>query len=70
MARRTISNIYSVGQRVSMDGLEGCIVEIFPTSVIIETDHGRANIPARLFDEKLSIALEGKGSSNEEGSNA
>lgn len=58
MAGRAITNIYSVGQRVRVDELEGVIVEITSTSVIIETKQGRANIPAVLFDEKYSIALE------------
>lgn len=51
--------IYEVGQRVRVAGFEGRIVEVTPTAVLIETDEGRAAVPAAIFSEQASLLLAG-----------
>jgi small-conductance mechanosensitive channel len=51
---------YCVGQRIRVAGYEGHILEITPTTVILETAEGRATLPARLFQEDPSVALMGE----------
>jgi len=50
---------YRVGQRIRLAGHEGPILEITPTTVILETSQGRTTLPARFFQEQPSIALMG-----------
>ena len=50
---------YRVGQRIRLAGYEGLILEITPTTVILETPQGRTTLPARLFQEQPSVALMG-----------
>ena len=45
------------GVRVKLGEVEGEIIEITPTNVVVETDEGRAFIPARMFSEKVSVLL-------------
>jgi hypothetical protein len=45
------------GVRVKLAETEGEIIEITPTNVVIETDEGRAFIPARMFSEQVSVLL-------------
>lgn len=45
------------GVRVKVSEVEGEIIEITPTNVVIETDEGRAFIPARMFSEQVSVLL-------------
>ena len=65
-ARTTVANIlaahylqktYKVGHRVEIGELQGEIVQISPTAVILETATGRATVPAQLFGEVVSILL-------------
>lgn len=42
------------GVRVRVGEIEGEIIEITPTNVVLETDEGRAFIPARMFSEQVS----------------
>ncbi len=65
-ARTAVSNIlagyylvrtYRVGQRVRIGEVEGRIVEISPTSVLIRTPQGHALVPAREFSERVSLLL-------------
>jgi small-conductance mechanosensitive channel len=67
-ARTSVSNIlashylkrmYKEGHNVRIDGLEGRIERITPVSVILATPEGRACIPAKQFDERVSVLVEG-----------
>jgi len=67
-ARTSVSNIlashylvktYQVGHRVRIDDLEGRILEITPTAVIIESSDGRVVVPAKDFSEKVSTLIAG-----------
>lgn len=65
-ARTAVSNIlashylqrtYREGHTVRIDGMEGKITRITPVSVILETQEGRASVPAKQFDEMISVLL-------------
>ena len=65
-ARTAVSNIlagyylvrsYRVGQRVRIGEIEGRIVEITPTSVLVRTAQGHALVPAKEFSEHVSLLL-------------
>lgn len=72
-ARTSVSNIlasyylqktYKAGQRVKIGDTEGEIIQITPTAVILETSSGQVHIPAKQFNEMISILL-AEDSSNE-----
>jgi len=52
-----VRRVYRQGQRVRIAGLEGEILEITPTAVVIDTPLGRAMIPATKFNQESSILL-------------
>ena len=65
-ARTTVNNIlashylqktYTVGHDVRVGDFTGEIVEITPTSVILEAEEGRVLVPARMFSELVSILI-------------
>jgi small-conductance mechanosensitive channel len=58
IAINQLKRIYGKGQRVKIDGIEGRIVEFIKSAVILDTDTGRAMIPARTFQERASILLD------------
>ncbi len=45
------------GVRVRVGEIEGEIIEITPTNVVLETDDGRAFIPARTFSEQVTLLV-------------
>lgn len=45
------------GLRVRVGEVEGDILEINPTNVVLETDSGRAFIPARMFADQVTVLL-------------
>jgi hypothetical protein len=66
-AGSTVSNIissryvrrnYQVGQQIRIQDLEGKILEILPTGIVLETKTGKTFIPAKLFDQEASILLD------------
>ena len=65
-AKTSVSNIlashylvdtFNVGHRIRIGDVEGKILEITPTSVIIDTDQGRTVIPASRFSEQVATLL-------------
>lgn len=65
-ARTAVSNIlasyyllrtYRVGQRVRIGELEGRIVEITSTAVLLRTPDGQALVPAKDFGERVSLLI-------------
>ncbi|WP_420468687.1 mechanosensitive ion channel family protein [Panacagrimonas sp.] len=51
---------FQPGVRVRVGDIEGEILEITPTNVVVETDEGRAHIPARRFAEDVAVLLTGE----------
>lgn len=65
-ARQLVSNLiaadslrrhFGVGQRARIDGIEGEIVELTSTSVVIATAEGRAIVPASRFAEQCAVLV-------------
>lgn len=48
---------FQPGVRVRLGEVQGEILEITPTSVVVETDEGRAHVPSRLFGEQVSVLV-------------
>ncbi|HEY6079049.1 MAG TPA: mechanosensitive ion channel domain-containing protein [Polyangiaceae bacterium] len=57
-----VHRLYQVGQVVRVDGIEGRIVRITETSVILETSEGDVSVPARTFAESRSTLIVRRGS--------
>ena len=55
IAAHYVRRNYRVGQRVAVGAFEGEILEITSSAVVLDTEQGRATVPARLFDEQTSI---------------
>ena len=58
ISARYVRKTYQVGQRISINDIEGEILELSPTGVVLDTDTGRTFVPAKLFDEEASILLD------------
>ena len=43
-----------IGEQMLMDGVEGKIVEVTQTCIVLDTDYGRSVIPAKIFQEQIS----------------
>ena len=43
-----------IGEQMHMGGVEGSVVDVTQTSIVIETEMGRTIIPAKLFQEQIS----------------
>jgi len=43
-----------IGERMRLDDVEGSIVEVTQTSIVLDTEDGRAVVPAKLFHEYIS----------------
>jgi Small-conductance mechanosensitive channel len=63
---QTMRKLYQIGQLVKIGDVEGYLLEITPTSVVLDTEKGRAAVPAKLFHEQVSHIItesqEGSGS--------
>ena len=57
-----VHRLYQVGQVVRIDGVEGRIVRITETSVILECAEGDVSIPARTFSDARSTLVVRRGS--------
>ena len=49
-----------MGQRVAVGSFEGEILEITRTAVILDAEAGRTLVPARLFNENVSVLVDGE----------
>ncbi|MBC8209976.1 MAG: mechanosensitive ion channel [Gammaproteobacteria bacterium] len=61
IAANQMRHIYQTGDRVRIGDVEGLVLEISVSRVIIETEDGSVDVPAKLFDEQISVIVE-KGS--------
>ncbi len=43
-----------IGEHLKIDGYEGEILEVTQTAVVLDTEYGRAVIPSKLFQERVS----------------
>lgn len=65
-ARTTVGNIiagqyvrktYARGQRIRIEGIEGVILEIASTAVVLEASEGRVTIPSSRFEAAITTVL-------------
>lgn len=61
IAANQLRQIYQIGDLVRVGDIEGRIVDIMVSRVIIESDSGSVDIPAKIFDEQVTTIIE-KGS--------
>lgn len=52
-----LRHTYSVGQKIRVAGLEGKILDLTSTSVVLDTAEGRASLPAKVFNEEVIVVL-------------
>jgi len=55
---QTIRNHYQLGQLIRIGDIEGYLLEVRPTIIVLDTERGRAAIPAKLFHEQVSQSIE------------
>jgi hypothetical protein len=60
IAARYVSSLLQIGQVIRVDGVQGPVVELTPTAVVVETDEGRVSVPASRFHE-VSTSLISQG---------
>lgn len=69
-ARTAVSNIiavhylrqiYRVGQTIRIGGVQGKIVEITPTAVLVDSAEGQMLIPGKQFSEAVSVLIKAGG---------
>lgn len=58
IAANQLRSIYQVGDKVRVGDIEGRILDITVSRLIIETEAGSADVPAKLFDEQVTIVTE------------
>lgn len=61
IAANQLRELYQVGDRIRINDIEGRVMDITVTRVVIETETGSVDVPAKLFDEQVSTIVE-KGS--------
>lgn len=54
IAGHQLRQFYQIGDRLRIGGMEGTIVELSSTKVILSTAKGRVIIPAKLFEEAVA----------------
>jgi hypothetical protein len=58
IAANQLRPIYQVGDKVRVGDIEGRIIEITISRLIIETETGIVDVPAKLFDEQITAITE------------
>ena len=61
IAAHYVRRSYHAGQRVAVGSFEGEILEITRTAVILDAEEGRTMVPARMFNEHVSVLVDGAG---------
>lgn len=52
-----LRHAFEPGQRVRISALEGTILELTAVSVVLETEQGRASVPAKVYNEDAILLL-------------
>lgn len=58
ISARYVKKNYQIGQVLQINNMEGKILELLPTGIILETETGRTFIPAKMFEQEASILLD------------
>jgi small-conductance mechanosensitive channel len=54
------SQTYRVGQVVRIGDTEGEIIQLTPTAVVLSTQRGQVLVPAKRFNEEVSLLITGE----------
>ena len=57
ISSRHLANLYRVGQTVRIEGVEGRIIEMTQTGVVLDGAEGQVLVPARKFAEQASVLI-------------
>lgn len=57
LATHYLHRIFKVGHHIRIGDIEGRILEITPTSVVVDAGQGRTVIPASQFSEQVAVVL-------------
>jgi hypothetical protein len=52
-----LQRLLEPGQIARIDGMQGQVIELTPTSVILATEEGRMSVPAKRFQEAATLIL-------------
>ena len=52
-----VAQAYRIGQLVRIGGIEGKIIQTTPTAVFLDTPQGRVLVPAKQFNEEVSVLV-------------
>jgi small-conductance mechanosensitive channel len=55
LASYYLQKIYKVGQVIRLGEIKGKIIQITPIAVIVETSEGQIYVPAKMFDEMITL---------------
>jgi len=58
IAANQLSQIYKIGDKVRVGEIEGRVMDIMVSRVIIDTETGTVDIPAKIFDEQVTSIIE------------
>src|SRR3990172_3291029 len=58
ISARYVRSNYRVGQQIQIKDIQGRILEMLPTGVVLDTGKGRTFIPASIFNQEASILLD------------
>ncbi len=58
IAANQLRSLYAIGDKVRIGDIEGRIIDIAISRIIIETDAGSVDVPAKLFDEEVTMIIE------------
>jgi len=58
IAANEIKNIYRIGDKIRIDETVGKIIDITVSQIVVETEEGISSIPAKLFDEQVTVLLD------------
>jgi hypothetical protein len=58
IAANEIKNIYRIGDKIRINETVGKIIDITVSQIVVETEEGISSIPAKLFDEQVTVLLD------------
>lgn len=58
IAANQLRGLYQVGDRIRVGEFEGRIIDISVSRIILETENGTVDIPAKIFDEQVTVITE------------
>lgn len=58
IAANQLRQIYQIGDRIRIADIEGRVLDILTSRVIVETEDGSVDVPAKLFDEEIVTIIE------------